>query len=94
MKIQIYFCFRKIFRSVFNENTNLLLFLKKKFWWLIADFEIKEELKHVNQLKNILTKHTNMAYINCEQDHNEIKHILIKTMQWTTQTYQIIEKKK
>ena len=43
----------------------------KKFWWLIAAFEIKEELKHVYQLKYILTKHTNMAYINCEQDHNE-----------------------
>ena len=26
------------------------------FWYLIADFEIKEELKHVNQLKNMSKK--------------------------------------
>ena len=56
--------------------------LKKKFKWLIADFEIKEELnhKHVNHLEKIPTKHINMAYINCEQDHidNNIRHIFIK----------------
>ena len=43
------------------------------FWWLIVDFEIKEELKLVNQLKNmskkIPTKHINMANMNYEQDH-------------------------
>ena len=43
--------------------------------------EIKEELnhKHVNQLKKISTKHINMAYVNCEQDHidNNIRHIFI-----------------
>ena len=32
-----------------------------------------------------------MAYINCEQDHieNEIKHIFLNTMQWTTRIYQL-----
>ena len=38
------------------------------FWCLITNFEIKEELKHVNQLKNmskkIPTKHINMANMN------------------------------
>ena len=56
-------------------------------WWLIANLEFTEKLnhEHVNQLEKILTKHVNMAYMNWEQDHNEIKHILIKTMQWTKQ---------
>ena len=31
MKIQIYFCFGKIFKFVFNENTNLFLFYSEKF---------------------------------------------------------------
>ena len=30
MKIQIYFLFRKNFRFVFNENTNMFLIQKKK----------------------------------------------------------------
>ena len=75
MKMQICFVIRKIFRSVFNENTDLFLFLfLKMFWWLIADFEIKKELKHVNQLKNmsnkIPTEHINIANMNYEQDHD------------------------
>ena len=41
--------------------------------------KFKEDLnhKHVNQLKKNPTKHVNMVYINCKQDHidNEIKHI-------------------
>ena len=41
--------------------------------------KFKEDLnhKHVNQVKKNPTKHVNMVYINCEQDHidNEIKHI-------------------
>ena len=69
MKIQIYFVTSKIFRFVFSENIDLFfIFRKKEFWWLIANFEIKEELKHVKTLKNILSKHTNMADINYEQD--------------------------
>ena len=44
------------------------------YWRLITDFEIKEELKLVNKLKNmskkIPTKHTNMANMNYEQDHD------------------------
>ena len=48
----------------------------------------------MNMFKKIPTKHINMAYMNCEQDHNEIKHILTKTMQWTARTYQILQKKK
>ena len=67
MKIQICFLLEKNFKSVFSENTNMFLF-KKMFLYLIAYFEIKEELKHVNQLKNmskkILTKHINMANMN------------------------------
>ena len=66
---------KRIFRYVFSEDTNLVLSLKKKlFWWLIADFEIKKELKHVNQLKNmsnkIPTEHINIANMNYEQDHD------------------------
>ena len=55
--------------------------------------KFKEELihKHANQLKKNPTKHVNMTYINCEQDHidNEIKHIFMNTMQWTTHIYQL-----
>ena len=65
---------------------------KKEFWWLIADFEIKEGLKHVKQLKNILTKHANMAYINWEQDHYKIKHILTKIHAMNNSTCQLKEK--
>ena len=66
---------KRIFRYVFSEDTYLVLSLKKKlFWWLIADFEIKEELKLINQLKNmskkIPTKHINMANVSYEQDHD------------------------
>ena len=60
---------KKNFKFVFSENIDLFfIFRKKEFWWLIANFEIKEELKHVKTLKNILSKHTNMADINYEQD--------------------------
>ena len=49
MKIHISFD-SKNFQTVFSENTDLFLnfFLKKMFWWLWADFEIKEKkkLKH------------------------------------------------
>ena len=33
--------------------------------------------------------------MNCKQDHNDndIRHIFIKNMQWTTQIYQLREKK-
>ena len=46
------------------------------FRWLIAYFKIKEELKHVNQLKGmskkILTKH---GKYELRTRHNTIKHI-------------------
>ena len=43
-------------------------------------------------LKKIPTKPINMAYMNCEQDHNEIKHIN-KNRAINNTTYQLREKK-
>ena len=43
-------------------------------------------------LKTIPIKHINMAYMNCEQDHNEIKHIN-KNRAMNNTTYQLREKK-
>ena len=37
MKIQIYFLFRKNFRFVFNENTNMFLIQKKKFKYVFNE---------------------------------------------------------
>ena len=46
-------------------------------------------------LKKNSTKHVNIAYIKYEKDciDNEIKHIFMKTMQWTTHTYQLRKRK-
>ena len=35
-----------------------------------------------------------MAYMNCKQDHNEIKHMLNKNHAMDNTTYQLREKKK
>ena len=93
MKIQICFLLEKIFRSVFSENIDLLIF-KKRVLVIDCKFWSQRSIKHVNQLKNILTKHANMAYINWEQDHYKIKHILTKIHAMNSSTCQFINKLK
>ena len=71
--MQICFLLKKI-SDLYLVKIQICFCFKKMFWCLIADFEIKEELKLVNQLRNmskkIPTMHINMANMNYEQDHN------------------------